>query len=298
MPLDTARFLQDPDNHPQQYDESGWRQIRTGLLFVAIGYSALILGSIVSGALIRLALSGQYLPSPGEEEDFQKQLALLVASSLVVTAVCSYGLVMLGQFRCMMYAPPRHCAKEVMYVCFQCLFVAFVLNGFGVYLDEGKTYAALQDGWPGVRILNPRSVANYMHLASFVLGIVSTLVFSQYLRKVAECFDDCGGVQAVDLNLVFMGLMIGGSVGVYYCVGWLKLKGIPLVWPAAGWLLCLFWQLWLVLRIRRCVHSGLRRAAEERIPILPTGAIQTATLSGLHRRAKETPTGGEGAWLW
>jgi hypothetical protein len=298
MTLDTARFLQNTDNQPQQYEESGWRQIRTGLLIVAIGYGVLILGSITSGALIRLAISGKYLPSPGEEEDLQKVFTWLTASALVVTAVCSYSLVMLGQFRCMMYAPPRHCAREVMYVCCQCLLVAAVLNGLGVYLDEGKTFAALQDGWHGVRRPNPWSVANLMHLASFVLGVISTLVFSLYLRKVAECFDDSRGAKAVDLNLVFMGLIIGGSAGACLCMGGLKLKGVTLVWPAAAWLLCLIWHLWLVLRIRRCVYDGLRKASEERIPILPTGTMQTSTVSGLHRRACQTATGGEGAWLW
>jgi hypothetical protein len=296
--LDTARFLQNTDNQPQQYDESGWRQIRTGLLVVAIGYGVLILGSITSGALVRLAISGKYLPSPGEEQDLQNLYAWLTASSLVVTAICSYSLVMLGQFRCMMYAPPQHCAKEVMYICCQCLLAAAVLNGLGVFLDEGKSFAALKDGWHGVKILNPWSVANSMHLASFVLGVISTLVFSQYLRRVAERFDDSRGAKAVDLNLIFTALIIGGSVGAGLCMGGLKLKGVTLVLPAAAWLSCLIWHLWLVLRIRRCVYDGLRKASEERTPILPTGTMHTSTLSGLHRRVSQTATEGEGAWLW
>jgi hypothetical protein len=298
MTLETARFLQNTDNGPEQYhDEIGWRQIGAGLRMVSIGYCVLIVGGSVCWALIRLTLSGQTFPSLAEEADQPFVLAWLIASSLVVTAVCSYGLVMLGHFRCMLYAPRRHCAKEVMYVCFQCLLVGSVLNGVGVYLDDGKTFAALQLGWEGVRILNPWSTANLMHLASLVLWVVSALVFSQYLRKVAECFDDRSGVNAVDLNLFFMCLMIGGSVGVCFCVGWLKLKGVTLVWLAAGWVLCLIWHLWLVLCIRRCVYDGLRKDSEEQIPPCPTGAIHTSTLSGLHRRAKETVTEGE-AWLW
>ena len=142
-----------------------------------------------------------------------------------MTAVCSYGLVLSGQWRCLMYAPQRHNAKELMYICFHCLIVGSILNGIGAWLDGGKTYAALQQGWAGLEELDVWSVGNLMQVGSVLLGVAGSLVFSRFLRNVAECFNDRRRARAVDFNLWFMAVMIGVSLGAYFFVRGLTLKG-------------------------------------------------------------------------
>jgi hypothetical protein len=291
MTLSSARFLVDKGNPALQYhDEFGWRQIGAGLRIVSRGYCVLLLGSILSGALVWMVLTGRSVFGLGEGPHGDELLLTLTGLTIFLTAVFSYGLVMYGQWRCMLFAPPRNSAKEVMYVCFHCVLVGSVLNAIGAYLDGGKTYAALQHGWEGLQELDPWSASNIMQIASILLGIIGSLVFSQYLRNVAECFSDRRGARAVDFNLWFMGLMIGGSVGAQLCVRQLALKWDTVPYLAAGWLLCFGWHLWLVLRVRRCVENGLLKAAQDRAPGPVAGAVAVLkhTLSGLHRLARGT----------
>ncbi len=188
MSFHSARFLQDVNDQPLQYNGgSGWQQIGAGLQLVAGGYCVLLLGSAVGGALIWLALSG---PAAGDSPSGRNPFPHLAALALVLTAVCSYGLVLSGQWRCLMYAPQRHNAKELMYICFHCLIVGSILNGIGAWLDGGKTYAALQQGWAGLEELDVWSVGNLMQVGSVLLGVAGSLVFSRFLRNVAECFND------------------------------------------------------------------------------------------------------------
>ncbi len=209
--------------------------------------------------------------------------------TLVLTAVCSYGLVLSGQWRCLMYAPQRHNAKELMYVCFHCLIVGSFLNGIGAWLDGGKTYAALQQGWAGLQELDGWSVGYLMQVGSVLLGVAGSLVFSRFLRNVAECFNDRRRARAVDFNLWFTAVMIGVSLGAYFFVRGLTLKGDALPWLVSAWLVCFAWHLWLVLRVCRCVSDGLCRVAVQRAVPAPAGgvgAVLTHTLSGLRRIAR------------
>ncbi len=288
MTLRSAQFLQDAGVPALQFhDEFGWRQISAGLRIVSVGYGVMIVGSILSGLLVWQALAGQVVPGMGEEAG-RNLFVSLTALAVLLTAVCSYGLVMLGEWRCMMYAPPRHSAREVMYVCFNSLLASAVLNCVGVYLEGGQTYAALQQGWEGVRELNVWSAGNLMQLTSIGLGVLGSLVFSQYLRNVADCFHDRRGARAVDFNLGFIGLMIGGSLGAYFGLHAVTLGADTLPWLAGGWLLCFTWHLWLVLRVRRCVANGVRTAAQARTPKRRSKvvAVLAHTLSGLHRLAR------------
>jgi hypothetical protein len=286
MSLRSARFLTDSGLRPLPYHGGpGWRQIAFGLRLVAGGYAVLVAGSAVGAALVWLVLAGPALPGP-VGEDSHDLLPLFAALTLLLTAVFSYGLVLAGQWRCLMYAPPRGSAKELIYVCFHCLLLGSGLNAAGAYLDGGKTYAALQRGWAGLEALDPWSAGNLMQLGSVLLGVAGSLVFSQILRNVADCFNDRRRVRAVDLNLLFMGLLLGGTAGMHFCVRRLDFKGDALPWLAGGWLLCFVWHLWLVLGVNRCVADGLRRASLSRTVRIHGGGggmPLSHTLSGPHR---------------
>jgi hypothetical protein len=116
------------------------------------------------------------------------------------------------------------------------------------------------------------------------------LVYSQFLRSVADCVQARRRARAVDFNLWFMGLLIGGSLGVHFFVHRLSLKADALPWLIAGWLLCFAWHLWLVLSVRRCVVDGLRRVSRPTGKAAPEGGPKTVplnTLSGVHRLLRD-----------
>src|SRR5262249_24290563 len=135
-----------------------------------------------------------------------------------LTALLSYGLVLLGQWRCLMYAPERQGARELMYVCLNLVVVASLMNVGGAVLDGDRMYAALRQGTACFERLDWHGAGTLLQLGSGVVGLLASLIFSQFLRTVASCFDDRSRVRSVDFNLAFLGLLLGASCGTFLYV--------------------------------------------------------------------------------
>jgi hypothetical protein len=289
--LATAKYVHYDEATRQGGLETGWQGISKGLALVARGYLVLVIGGVLGLVLVGLAAPGG-LPLPGLKfaRAVSDDLPLLGVLTLGVTALLSYGLVLAGQWHCLMYAPPRQSAKEQMYVCINAVLIACLLNVAGVWADGDRAYAALQHGWDETEQLDMHSPCVLAQLGAAGLGLFASLVFSQFLRNLAGCFNDRARMRSIDLNLVFVGLLLGGSVGTELFVQRLKAEWLP--WLAGGWLLCLVWHLLLVRGVRRCVEEGLRtlptvRAGAPSGETSASGAITLHSLSGLRRLAQQ-----------
>jgi hypothetical protein len=140
-----------------------------------------------------------------------------------------------------------------------------------------------------VEKLDPWSAGNLLQLVSAGLGLFGSLVFNQFLRSVAICFQDRGRVRSVDLNLGFMGLLLGGSIGTLFFVKRVSFRTEFFPWLVTGWLLCFIWHLYLVHSAYRCVDEGLLRSSGVNALGLPSdeiGSIPIHTLSELHQLAQ------------
>jgi hypothetical protein len=291
MSLLTARYLMDREDEPTQFNsDAGWQAVSRGLLLVVLGYLVLIAGSVVGLLLLRLGVEdGPVIRHLNQAMEDREAFLLLGLAALGLTALFSYGLVLAGQWRCLRYAPQHQHAKELMYLCFNCLVVGSALNVAGAYLDGARTYAALRGGLDQVNRLDLTSTGNVMQLASMGLGLVGSLVFSQFLRNVATCFHDEARVRSVDLNLAFVGLLLGGSVGTLFLVRRVAPKAELLPWLAAGWLACFAWHLLLVNGVRRCLRRGLDAGLGQDGASLRQdlpGAVHIHSLSGLYRMVR------------
>jgi hypothetical protein len=290
----TARYLQhSADSRAVRLNsDTGWRAIGKGLGLVALGYAALFGGGVLGALLVYWAASGR--PVIGRyalDDEEQAALRLLGVVVLGSGAVLGPAAVLLGQWRCLMYAPQGGSAKELIYVCFTCVLVASALTATGVYLDGDRVYAALCDGPGGWRQLDPYRPGLLLLAGGTALGLVGVLVFTQFLRGLAGCFHDRARVLGVDLNVGLGALLLGGSVGATG-VAYRLAPEVDLVpWLAAGWLACLAWHVCVVRSVRRCVEDNLRRHAAARGSrgrIVSLGRADTHTLSGLHRLARRT----------
>jgi hypothetical protein len=291
MTLITSKYFTDPSETALHFNtETGWQAVSKGLRLIAAGYFILIGGTIAGLLLLRLGLEdGPAIVAINIRFDDRENLLLLGVLTLGLTAVFSYGFILLGQWHCLMYAPQGHHAKELIYICFNCLLVGSALNAVGAYLDGARTYAALRQGLAEVEKLNPWSPGNLLQLGSAGLGLFGSLVFSQFLRSVATCFQDQGRVRAADLYLSFMGLLLGGSIGTLFFVKRLSFRTEFFPWLVTGWLLCFIWHLYLVRSASRGVDEGLLRSSGVNTTGLSseeTGSIAIHTLSGLHRLAQ------------
>jgi hypothetical protein len=290
MSLSTSRYVGSPTDTPLEFNtETGWRAICKGLALVLGGYFILLGGGGLGLVLVRLgALDSPIARHLGRSMSDPEGFLILGELTLALAAILSCGLVLAGQWHCLKYAPQGQHAKELMYVCFNCVLFGSILLAGGVYLDGGRTCASLRDGLADVEKINLWSPGNLLQLAGAVLGLANMLVFSQFLRSVAGCFQDRARQRMVDLNLGFVGLLLGGSFGALFCVKRIALRWELLPWLAGGWLLCFAWHLYLVTGAYTCVKNGLRSSTgsqgtwpREDQP----GSISIHSLSGLHRLA-------------
>src|SRR5262249_26329034 len=113
-------------------------------------------------------------------------------------------------------------------------------------------------------------------------------IFSQFLRTIASCFDDRSHVRSVDLNLAFLGLLLGGSCGTFLYVRQLAQTEM-LPWLAGGWLLCFAWHLCLVNSVRQFVRNALQvepKPQEDWTAQAMPARVHLHTPSGLRRMAQ------------
>src|SRR5262249_8221176 len=112
--LESAKYLKNAGDQPWEFDGGpGWHEIATGLRLVARGYGILLLGSIAGLLFLWLALSVRTPFGLSLDDDDRDAFLFVAMVTFGMTGVCSYGLVLAGEWRCLMYAPPRHSAKEL-----------------------------------------------------------------------------------------------------------------------------------------------------------------------------------------
>jgi hypothetical protein len=210
---------------------------------------------------------------------------------LLVTGVGSYTLVLLGQWRCLMHAPQRQNAKELMLVCFLCVLVCSACSLIGAVFDGQEIYNALRLGPAGLDQFSLQNTGTVLLLGGALLGVVASLVFSQFLRTLACCFGDERRARQVDFNLAFIGLLLGGSIGAAICFWGVVPRVTILPALAAGWLLSFGWHLLLIVSVRRCIDNALHHVSGLWKAVAPQQAPRQApmhSLSGL-RRLMRTP---------
>lgn len=257
MTLLTARYFQDSLETPRPVaSDTGWQEVRAGLACVASGYAVFLvvgLGGLLLGRMATEA-AALALGRPPRRQDVEVVLTLAVFVTLLAQLV-AYVLVLVGQWRCLMYASERENAKELMYVSVYCLLFGGLLHGAGVCLDGGEAYAALHEGLGRLRRLDWWSVSCLLQFGGAGGVFLSGLVFIQFLRNVSDCLHDRARGWALGLNVLAAGLLLGGSIGAVLCFS--RLEGRPDVfgWLAAAWGI---WFVWHLLGV-----TGVRRRLEE-----------------------------------
>jgi hypothetical protein len=291
MSLVMAKYLRLADDTPALSNtETGWQGVSTGLGLVMRGYLVLIAAGIVGPVLVWLALDEGGLGQLDHARQDRDTLMLLGVLALGLGPIACYALVLCGQWRCLMYAPQSKHSKELMYICLHCVILGSILMVIGLFLGGSEVCAALQQGTAGLDRLNLTSPGVLLLLGSAILAFLGSLVFSQFLRNVAGCFHRAR-VRSLDLNLLFVGLLLGGSIGTLFLVQHLAPKGVLLPWLGAGWLLCFAWHVGLVGSIRRGLDEGLQRRAAEKAPLFAkAGSLATNSLSGLYRLVRRDVT--------
>jgi len=299
----TAQYIKDaPQETPLQFNQkTAWQGINTGLGMVVWGYGILVAGGGLGLALLWwVSGTGPLQSLLGHSQDHRAILLPLGVAILGLTALLSYGLVLTGQLRCLWDAPQQPNSRGFLLISLTAFFFSLLLNVSGVCLDGARTYAALQQGGAELATFDACSPGNLVLAGAAGLVLFSSLLFSQFLRNVSSCFEDRAQMRSVDTNLAFVGLLLGGSVGVMFCAYRFAFRAEVLPWVIGGWLVCIVWHLLLVSGVRQGIEEGLRGCVEDSLcgleppPLLPVpeprslpGSIAMNTLSGLRRLASK-----------
>jgi hypothetical protein len=288
--LATAKYLSNPGDETAQSlkREAGWPGVAGGLRLVSWGYSLLLVVATLGGGLIRVTADDETAKALALTPDARSWLLLLALAILGVGGLLAITLVLLGQWRCLMYAPQQQAAKEVMLVCITGLGLGslFLLAtgaagiGYLNWVPSGGTSAT-----QGPSLLVFGGILTLAGAGAILMALVA---YTQFLRTLSGCIGDRTGGRGADVTLALAGLLVGATVGAFLCLDPLDPDSSTGLWLGAGWAVWVLGHLWLVAHVRRAVGVALAQLAAPEpgrpAEVVP-GSVRTLTLSGLRRLA-------------
>src|SRR5262245_13173932 len=194
-----------------------WQEVRQGLLLAVAGYFCVLL----LGAPAPLFLS-PYGEDVAMDIGLRAEEAQDVARvSLVVAGILGYGLVLAGQWRCLVYAPQSHGAREVLFAGLLCVLMAPMAFAASLAFRGSGAVGLLQ-------------------MAAGVLVLLSILLFTAFGQAVRRVlgYNRRRGAVTFYWGVAFLA---GGTLGAQLLA---KLSSHPEARAAVAlcWALCLVWH--------------------------------------------------------
>jgi hypothetical protein len=231
-----------------------WAEARQGLLLALAGHVLLfVLGA---PGLIFLGPLGESVASRLGLEPKEAPMIGLTLAGLAV--LLGWGLVLLGQLRCLIAAPQGNGAKELLFACLLCSLAAPLFPVIGHFLGGAANYPALLRGPAGLPELQFLNGAGLVQLVGALLALTGALLFSGFARAVERYLGDTSRASGIVCFFLFVLFLLGGTAGVFLHA---RHRVPPAVWSclAIGWLLCLFWHTVVLHGASRCIARSLRQ---------------------------------------
>jgi len=233
-----------------------WDEVRLGLTLISLGYVCLFVLVVPGLVLVRLANSGGPPDSPfGLGPDTATGLGWILAS---LGAFVGYLFVLAGQWRCLTNAPQGHGSKEFAYACLLSSLLAPACLGTAHFLGATENYEVFKRGLAGIVDLDLFHGAGLVQFAGVILGLLSLILFSGFLRGVARCHGNEDRVRGVACFVWFVLFLVGGTIGFFLHA---RSTAVQDAWSALAisWGLCFFWNLLLLVGTNRAIARALHR---------------------------------------
>jgi hypothetical protein len=237
--------------------EVGWNEVRKGLGRILLGYGILIATTVLVVGLIVVVVVGEVTADQPKKSRLAEEVAVMIGAGILALACpFGYGCIAYGYWACLMSASERHGAKWLMFTCMTLLIACPVLNSVS-WMTEVRRPPDFEHGLKGVQQVRFSERGGHMQVASAAAGLLSSLLFILFLRSTARCFDAQSCVLLVDFYLLFLALLLGGSVLLSLSP---KLLFHPLVALAVAgvWGLGFLWYLVLIFCVRAAIRQGQR----------------------------------------
>jgi len=289
MQFQSAGYLSPSKQMPKVQNEGAyWDEIRKGLGGVLLGYFVLLAGGALGLGFHHLAYDGYWAVRMVEFRGDSADLFLPLAGGTICLAILlATALVVRGLWRCLMHSPSVQNGKELIYAGFLSVATSLLTGMAGLYLSGRRTYGLLVNGTHWLDAVNLTDTGCLLLLASVTLAVLSCVIFTQYVGSVAGSVQDRARVVGCERNLLFIGLLMGATVGTLMSHRHLAIVNELLPWVGACWVLWFVWHVWLVDRLRGHL-AATRDHADERRQVVArpdAGAVSLRSLSGLRRLA-------------
>ncbi len=257
VPDPDSAYDPDPDEQARR-SEFGWTEVRRGLGLILRGWLLMLVSlGLAVGVLVLIFWPGEN-GRPTISAKWRDLSVLFTILGLGVAWLYCYGCIVVGHWRCLMFAPERNGAKWLMFGCMICICAGPVLNttmGFGGLKKPPKIKRGLED----LREVEFTPTAVVAHTAAAVVDVLSFVLFILFLRSVAGCFNDGTRVLFADLYLLLYGMTLGGTLFLMFGNPAPAMQ-LPFALGAlGGGVTCFFGYLFLVCMARGGITRGLAR---------------------------------------
>ncbi len=228
-------------------NERSWIDVGSGLGKVLLGYAALIVGWLIAASFFYAC----YVPVMNHKPFKIEHMwyFYLGIAILKVTGLLSWGMILAGQWRCLMSSSERKGARWIIFFCMTCVVMGPVLHLLAWF--GGLSTPIKWTGGPAAMVgvkLKFTMTGLYLMCASLITSGLYKVSFWYYLQTVASCM---GARKAWLFVAAFMAVVLG-MAGV---TGWwafgnlhhnLFAKLVP--WIAVGWVaVSVYWVLMIVV---------------------------------------------------
>jgi hypothetical protein len=249
------------ENPPSNIDrlrmEFGWHEVSRGLGRILLGYFVALGGTVLCVVLVVYAL----LNLGGTQNKDGPYLGYVWAfyigfSALSLIWLFGYGMIVAGQWRCLMNAPERSGAKWLMFACMTGLLMGPALNvGACVAgIEQPPNYRRGPAGFTRVKFTH---TGTQMQVGSGLLSFSSFVFFILFLRAVARCFEDPVRLAHVTLYLVVSGVLTAATLFVGLGSPKLLAERPVVIGLGAAWIVAFIWYLCLIGVMRGCIIHGM-----------------------------------------
>jgi hypothetical protein len=228
-------------------NEKSWNDVASGLSKVLLGYAALIVGWMFAAGFFFACYSPLLAHKPLKIEHVW--YFYIGAMILKLSGLLSWGLILAGQWRCLMSSSERMGARWIIFFCMTCVAMGPVLHMIAWFggLSTPIKWTGGPQAIQAVR-LKFTLLGIYVMSASLITAGLYKLSFWYYLQTIAACME--AKKARLFVWLFFVALLGMAGVTAWWFFGRLHVNRFSDLapWIAAGWAsVAVYWVLNIVV---------------------------------------------------
>lgn len=229
--------------------ERGWLEVSNGLTRILLGWGVLVGGV---GLGIGLLVLSAFLAKPATFWAFFGGLAFLSLAGMF-----SWGTVLAGLVRCMLYSPERHGVRWYIFVCMICLALGPVLNIGSSFLCTTEK-ADFGRGVEGLRQIKFDSTGRFVQALCMIGTVGYNVAFILFLRSIGCCFSSPFVARLAELYLAcYIGILGATIYLAFFKLQWLLQHPTFILVLALSYFLLFAFYMALLIVARVCIRSNL-----------------------------------------